>query len=525
MQRDNFTMALSHFIAALAIPLSRHTLDEDLQKHPDYSSLLAMSDVMNLWNIPNAAYNLTFDELIAEEINVPFIAFVSKKEFLTVNNLTEKYAIVSNERWTKHRISIDEFKNIYSGAILIAEKNDTSGESDYAAKRFKDIINDIRLPFVIASATSLLLIWLIVSPYFGSLNLQVALLTLFKTAGLAITTLLLVQGFDANNPLIHRICGSDSDKNCNAILSSKAAKVNEYLNWSEVGFFYFSGTWLVLLFNSDNPSIIHLLSLFNLLSLPYTFYSIYHQWRVSKQWCRLCCAVQLLLWFEFFAFFPSLSTTSQTFAYSEWVRLITTMAVPVLSWIFIKPYLLLSQQISPLKKQLREYKYNRDHFNRMLNDEAQYALLDNCNSIILGNPEAEKVITMVSNPFCEPCSRAHKALEWIESRDDVKLQIIFISQNENDRNAKVALHLMAIKKSKESIAVKNAIDDWYEQKQKNYDEWAKVHPQKGDAFGLDSIVKQREWCNLTNVTSTPTLFLNGRKLPQNYLPEDIKYFI
>lgn len=526
MEKENTTMVLSHFVAALDIPLTRQTLIDDLQKHPSYNSLLGMSDVLDNWQVSNAAYNLSFDELLSIGIDSPFIAFVSRREFVLVNELTEKYAIVSNERWGKHRLSIDEFKNLYSGAVLFAEKDETSGETDYTTKHRKELGNTMRLPVVITGSAILLLGWLLfVTPYVGSLNWQIALLTFLKTTGVLVSVLLLMQSMDNNNTLIQKLCGSDNNKNCNAILSSKAAKITDELSWSEVGFFYFAGSWLVLLFNSNNPSVIAILALINVLALPYTFYSVYHQWKVAKQWCRLCCGVQALLWLEFFTFSPTLLSGLQAPVLSDWASFITGMAIPVLAWILIKPYLLLSKQIDPLKSQLRQYKYNKDLFDRMLNEEVQYALPDENSTIIIGNPEAEKVITMVSNPYCQPCAKAHKQLDWLSKRDDIKLQVVFTTKNETDRNAEVALHLMAMRQSQNDASLKKAMADWYEQKQEGYEAWAKVYPKTSDVINPDALEKQREWCKLTEVTGTPTLFLNGRRLPKNYQPEDIKYFI
>ncbi|PUZ29772.1 hypothetical protein DCC81_10130 [Chitinophaga parva] len=34
-----------------------------------------------------------------------------------------------------------------------------------------------------------------------------------------------------------------------------------------------------------------------------------------------------------------------------------------------------------------------------------------------------------------------------------------------------------------------------------------------------------EWCKKTNVTFTPTFFLNGYQLPENYSISDLKYFL
>lgn len=525
MIQDNATAVLSCLIERLSISITKQTIGEELQKHPQYNTLLALSEVLDNWHIPNAAYQLNFDDLLAAEIDGPFIAFVSQKEFVTVTNLNKTEVMVSNERWNKHHLKIEEFKKIYSGSILLAEKDEGSGEKDYSAKRRKEIINSIRIPMVIAGAAILLIGWLSIEvPYLSVLSWQIALLTLFKTAGLVTSVLLLIQSIDSNNPLLNKLCGGDNNKNCNAILSSKAAKITEELSWSEVGFFYFGGSWLVLLFNAANASVIGMLALLNLLSLPYTFYSIYHQWRIAKQWCKLCCTVQAILWLEFFTFLPSLSGGITAPLLKDFAQLITGLSTPILGWILLKPYLLLSKQIKPLKDQLRQYKYNKDLFDRMLNDQVQYALPDQDNTIIIGNSEAEKVITMVSNPYCQPCAKAHKALEWINGREDIKLQVVFTTHDETDRNAEVALHLMAMHDLND-LALKKAMDDWYEQKQKNYQTWAKTYPKPHNAVNAEALEKQREWCKITEVKGTPTLFLNGRRLPNNYQPEDIKYFI
>jgi glutaredoxin len=525
MEKDNVTMVLNHFVAALAIPLTRKSLNDELQRHPDYYSLLAISEVLDNWHIPNEAYTLTFDELLAADIDGPFIAFVKAREFLTIHRLNEKEAIVSNEYWNKHRLSIAEFKQLYTGSILVAEKDEISGEADYAAKHRKEIVNNLRVPFIITGSTVLLLIWLLFrSPYLTTLNWQIALLTLVKTAGLITTILLLVQSIDSNNPLINYLCGGEN-KGCNAILSSKAAKITEELSWSEVGFFYFGGSWLVLLLYSNVTSVIALLALLNVLSLPYTFYSIFHQWKIAKQWCKLCCTVQALLWLEFAAFLPSILNGIHTPSLSDFASLITGMAIPVLAWVFLKPYLLLSKQIKPLKGQLRKYKYNKNLFKGLLNEEAKYALLDKESSLIIGNAEAENVITMVSNPFCQPCAKTHKQLEWLKRRDDVMLQVVFATENDTDNYAEVAWHLLAMQQDRNDTSLEKALDTWYELKIKDFAAWAKVHPKTTTVENDGILEKHREWCALTEIKGTPTLFLNGRKIPQDYKPEDLKYFI
>ena len=110
VKKNNITVVLTRFMRDLAIPVTRQSINDELQKHPNYNSLLAISDVLNNWHIPNAAYELTFEELLAAEIPDSFIAFVSGREFAVVSHLDSNYAIISNEKWSNRRLTTDEFK-------------------------------------------------------------------------------------------------------------------------------------------------------------------------------------------------------------------------------------------------------------------------------------------------------------------------------------------------------------------------------------------------------------------------------
>jgi uncharacterized membrane protein/glutaredoxin len=526
MEKDYVTPVLVRFVVELGIPVTRQTVFDELQRHTESNSLYAFSDLLNKWNVPNAAYQVQFDKLA--QLSTPFIAHVSNKEFAVVTAFTEKHVTVFNTRWKNKKFTVNEFKVHYTGSILIAEKEEDSGEPDYAQKRRIEISNNLRMPvittgMIITLLTSLLLY----SNYFRAFNLHIALLTFLKTTGLSVSVLLLIQSIDSNNLLIQKLCNSGNNKDCNAILSSNAAKITNELSWSEVGFFYFAGTWLTLLFNSSQLAIMQSLAAFSLLSLPYTFYSIYYQWRVAKQWCIFCCMIQALLWLEFLAFLPYLFRGIQTPSLIELITMLMGFMIPVFCWLIVKPLLLQAKQVIPLKQQLDKFKYNPALFNRLLNEENKYELPLATHSLMIGNPEAENIITMVSNPYCQPCAKAHKALdEWMANRVNVKLQVIFNTGNHpQDKKAEVASHLMSLQTDTDHSTLKKALNDWYGQKQKNYEDWAKAHPKTKDVITSEALNKQNQWCTLTEITGTPTLFLNGRKLPKNYQPEDLKYFI
>jgi len=294
-----------------------------------------------------------------------------------------------------------------------------------------------------------------------------------------------------------------------------------------VFFFYFAGTWLLQLFAGRSEAIWQILILLNLISLPYTGYSIYYQARVARQWCILCCTIQVLLWLEFIVFSISFRLPVIWPYAGDLGTVFIAFLLPVSLWILIKPPLLKLQKLDPLKQQLQKFKYNTDVFNKMLSSQPKYDQPDEEWSIVLGNTEARNVITMVTNPYCAPCASAHELLqELLETNDNIQARIVFTADNsEDDIKTPISRHLMTLNGSADKNLVKHALDDWYKQGQKNYHRWAKTHPVELDEMEYNKIYKQTAWCQMADVTATPTMLLNGYRLPQLYQLTDLRYML
>jgi protein-disulfide isomerase len=185
------------------------------------------------------------------------------------------------------------------------------------------------------------------------------------------------------------------------------------------------------------------------------------------------------------------------------------------------------QQLKPLKQQLRKFKYNTELFNNMLAAQPKYATPHEDWSIVLGNAEANNIITMVTNPYCPPCAKTHKLLdELLAQRDNIQARIVFTANNTDaDIKTPVSRHLMALNSLPNKSVIRKALHDWYEQKQKSYEAWSKVYPVTLNGAEYHKIDKQHAWCKMAEVTATPTLLLNGYRLPSLYQLPDLKYML
>ncbi len=363
------------FLKLLTVKVNSATVDETLQNHPDWPSLLCISDALNKWHIPNAAGKITPNDI--DQLPVPFIAYTNHREspLAIISQVTETTIRAYQKNYnTPVDEPKEDFIEKWNGIYLIAEPNEQSGERNYHTNKRKAFFNSL-IP--VAAFTVLAIISLVfVNRIVGAVS-SVASLTqtgiyiqyLMLLAGIVVTSLLLWYEIDKNNPLLQKVCTGIAKGNCNAILTGKQAKVFEWLSWSEVGFFYFTGGMLTLLL-AENP--IAVLAWINILALPYTVFSVYYQWRVAKQWCVLCLAVQALLLLgginvianNFLFPMPSFSLLSIA-------NFLLLFILPVFIWFAVKPFILRLQQAKNTRREYLRIKFNTEIFDALLKKQKQ----------------------------------------------------------------------------------------------------------------------------------------------------------
>lgn len=249
----------------LGVKVSGESLKEKLEEHPDFPSLMAVADCFEEWNISNLAYRIPKEKYKPEDLQFPFIAQLPSNggQFILVHRIEKGSVIYSDEQSNKKNITEEEFLQRWSGILLYAEASKDSGEKGYLTKRILGIVTDLKVPFL----ALILLALLTFSTDFKTATILYVSLSFLKILGIGISVLLLMHNINANNPLVQNLCSFGKTNDCNAILKSDAAKATSWLSWSEVGFFYFTGSFLSLLIA---PSSVYLIMLLNLFALPYT---------------------------------------------------------------------------------------------------------------------------------------------------------------------------------------------------------------------------------------------------------------
>jgi uncharacterized membrane protein len=516
--KDNAVSATYQYLKAIGAKVTEETVEETLKNHPNYPSLLATSDAFNEWKIENVAARITPEQL--GELPTPFLThlYVDGGIFALVKSVKNDAVEWTHTKEGFKRDKTEDFLKKWNGVVLMAEINTDSGEKNFTENNKKEILSNLRTPVLLLGAT-LLVIFVFYYNFSTDWHYNAILLT--KLAGVIISSLLLWQSIDKNNPFIKNLCQAGGKANCNAILSSNAAQATTWLSWSEVGFFYFTGGFIALLLN---PASTFTLWGLGGCALFYTFWSIYYQAFVAKQWCPLCLTVQGLFVVEFLIninFISELGKYLQLMTVSDFLAPLSGVGVAVLFWVFIKPFLQKSQQVVPLKNDLKRFKNNPNLFLSLLEKQAEMPFVPtNMHTINFGNPNAKHTLTMVTNTFCQPCAKTHKIIEeLLESNENLNCQVVFLASNmADDKRGIVAKLILSLPIHQQA----EALHQWYENEERSIEKWQKQLGVIENKNTESTISQHQVWCETAKIEATPTLYLDGFKMPELYRLWDLK---
>lgn len=520
-KKQSLSRVIFRLLKALGVKANEESIRQVLEAHPAYPSLLAVNDCLSWLNVRNQAFNIPKNAYDVEDLLFPFLAHLKEDggRFIVIHDIHSGSVSYSDENTAYGNILERDFLDRWDGIALHAEKTENSGEKDYNMNSLKYFLGMVKWPLGLAVFMATLYLGI----FHASVSTPIKISIMLKALGFATSILLLIQSIDSNNSFVRKFCQLGNKNDCNSILNSNAASITSWLSWSEVGLFYFSGSLLCLVFN---PGAIPLILILNILALPCILYSIIFQFRI-KQWCMLCCVVQLILFLEFFnTIFLQFSILNSGLSIGQPLSFAICFLLPVIIWSIFKPLFSDAAQANVIKQELKYFKFNNDLFLQSLMNQPKYAIDDKLMPITLGNPKAQTVITMVTNPVCAPCARSHKELDRLLSiRGDLQVKLIFSIPNiDSDIKTKVARHLTAFSNHNDLSKIDEALKYWFDGKG-NYDKLRERFPASEDSEMLSAMENQAKWCTMADITFTPTILINGHKLPNPYRLEDMHYLL
>ena len=165
-----------------------------------------------------------------------------------------------------------------------------------------------------------------------------------------------------------------------------------------------------------------------------------------------------------------------------------------------------------------DIKYNPNIAKLLLDSEKK--LSNNAETVLVfGNPLSDYTITVVSNPFCISCMANHSDLNKL-NLTNYRIEYVLTSFSENLLYANHLIISFYLKFGSEKTW--NLLTKWYEDPNKQISFFNKSNLDSQDVE--DEVMRQLSWITKENIISTPSIFLNGKKLPIQYNVVDIPYF-
>lgn len=514
---DNAVQTLENLLKTLGVSNKINTLT-DSPYTENYPSLLWLTDVLSKLGIKSLVIDIKIDTL--QELALPVVAhsFKEQEKFILVTEVSNSSVTFhdSAEGWRVENII--DFEKHWSGITLLVELDETNDKEE---KFFS--LNRIGKYLLTLNPLICLLFTLPTIMFYVStkIDFSIALPICTSLLGAFISCLLIF--LDVNPHLRRKFCSTSGDNDCQAVLSSPLSSLFGTIKMSEVGLFWFLGNSLILASCFSN-NIIALVSILNLLSIPYVAFSVLYQKFVIGKWCTLCLSIQIVLMCNastLYKYANFLIIKEELLEIKSLQQLIISFGISSIIVFILNNSLRKRNELSDIKNQLIKLKSNIHVFNALCRQGKRVGSIIN-NSSAKESSIYQWDILVVTNPTCIPCAITHKILSDLSSRGHVFSHetYFFVGlDNKSDEGYKVAKHILSMP----SETRNKALLFWFNNH--NYESLVNKYPSIGNENSELVLNEQYRWAIRENISRTPTLFVNGYPLPEYYGVEDVINFI
>lgn len=522
---ENALASLHYLIHALQLKVSKSEIDR-IKHFPNYPSLAAFVDALKEWRVNSLAVKLEPRQLI--DIPVPALVHLKKNggHFVVVEKITETSISYFDSDSGLVTEAIGEFSSRWTGAALLVEATEKSGESNFVEKRKVQ-----RQQVVLRQIAGGISFCLLMLP-FALLPVELWVYIIVKVGGLLTCVLLFQRQFHMSNKWASSVCNWGSKSNCDSVIHSPAASFFG-ISLTEIGLiyflssvFYFALVSLYLGFQGV-PFLMMAMSITAVVLSPL---SIYYQWRIAKAWCPLCLIVVAIVWLEVASLFALNTPISNTMQENALTAL--ALFVPVGVWFSIRQHFIDSLRVVPLENTLLKFTRSSEIFQSLLARQDMVDIGHFEHELELGRSNAPIQIILVTNPTCGPCRLADHVVNDLLSEHSESISVIFRfaidARKRSDTSYSVANHLVKISLSN-STSLAAAMHGWYLGGAKNgVENWKACFPvesEPSDEFVGRILDRHANWCKQHGITATPTILINGKRIPVEYTISDLRYQI
>lgn len=498
--------AITHYLESLNFGFKLNSFLNEYQSHPDYPSLLAVSDGLTAVSLEHIVANIPFTHI--DQLPQSFVTqlHLNITEFYNISKTTNGFYFL-NEQGRKVKLTNEELATAWTGIVVLIDDENTNIKK----LNFKENYYYIVLLFV---------------GFFSVIGynyrIQDIVLMIISMVGIYFSIAILKTYFKEQEMNESKWCTAGKNFSCNSVITSKSYIFSKYFEFVDLPIVFFSVGLSALFLNINAFSVVGFMSV---LATPLIVYSIYIQKYQLKKWCILCLGISGLLSLISILFFYNYSHFEMSIINVAKVLFLFVALGSV--WFFIKKILIEKKLKTNEVNNLLRFKRSIDLFQKASEKVGNIEDFHELKKIGIGNKVANNTLTLFLSPSCHYCHLAlREALNLLEKTDGaIKLEICFNINVNNIDNQFIPIVLKIQQLFQEKKNFKEALDDWHVKNvplEKWLDKWKATDNYESERVIIN---QQFEWCSNNNYNYSPVIIFNNYLLPKIYEIKELIYFI
>ena len=510
-------------LSELKVPFTPLYLRQIEREMPYGASLWAIGQILNRYGVDHSSLRVSDKEQIGR-IPCPFVAQASG-DCVVVTSVTDDEV--------KYRTSagafsapLDTFKQAWTGAVMMVGASEDSVEPNLTEHRRAERHNRL---LKVLSCIGLIILF-IGAAFASKLSALSISLCLVYTVGTWLSVLLLKKQLNIGSTAADKICSLLNSAGCTDSHKSAAPgpRLFGIFDLSIAGIAFFGVNLVATLLSPQGLGAAASFAI--ALALPLTLWSVAYQWVKRKAWCALCLLVMGCVWvaFAIMIFGGIYQKVSLTLPLLGALAALAAAYWLIMSALrYLCDYYKAAERDKKENTSLRQIKFDSHIWDSLLRDSAETYPVngEEASGISFGNPDSElPLITIVGNPFCNPCGRMHSRLEPLI---DAGFRIQYFFTYFNHDLAPVNKRIVETYKTEGEHATWKLLTDWYTNGHPKEHPFANPPSQEIPAnIGkeiVDELIRHDNWTTKAGISATPTILIDGKPLPAGYTVEDLIY--
>ena len=483
----------------------KREFEDSFQSHPNFPSVFAITDSLNLMEIENVAIKVPKDQF--SELPDLFLA-IFKKELVLVDKSKEEI-YVENEK-EKLNLSEDDFITNWNEIIIFIEPNSIT--------ETKSINKEKNYLFYLT-----FLVLFLLSLYFNEIDYKSLIYFATTSIGVLLSIFIVQEKLGIKNEIATKICSISIQASCNDVITSKKSNINKWFGFSDLPLLFFATNLYALLITPVYSSLI--IGFLSLISIPVIIYSVWLQKFQLKKWCVLCLFISLIISVQaiFFATNFEFEFTLKQISQYLFFALLT-----ISLWFLAKPLLENKLKLEKENNGLKKFRRNFDLFNYLSKPVNSVSNFDKLTGISFGNSNAALKLSLIISPSCGHCHKAFEDGLVLANKfpEKIFLNVLFNLNPENTENQyKIVVETLLTLSNLNIEKARLAIIDWHVKKI-GLENWlVKWKSQTIITMANQQILDQYNWCSENELNYTPIKMVNQNLFPTEYEVSELKYFI